>query len=266
MRAAFDAHGLTDLGKRLGIQVVELTEWETETLDVVTKRGRIVEVPVSKRLRHEFGALISLPVPKVHCMTGVSLAIKNLWGCIPDTFRIRFHPHFDEIINTLAVVLPVRGAVLDGKFALDENGPMVDGVCRTLNWVGAAPDCGSHDVAISSLLGFDPLTISHLRYGIRVGTIPLPQQVQTVAIDVERQHFRLKRNFWNRVAALTWLHPRLTWLVYLSPMSGPIHWVMYRIRRRPDHLAVRGLHGWEAATIGQPRMAARSGVPPPDDA
>ena len=248
MRAALDAHGLTALGKRLGVPVVELSDWETEPLSVATKRGRPVEVPVSRKLRSEFDALISLPVPKVHCMTGVSLSLKNLWGCVPDGFRIRFHPYFDEIINALARALPVRGAVLDGMFGLDENGPMVDGVWRQLNWLGASAHCGSLDVAVASFLGFDPLMVSHLRYGMDIGAIPRPDQVEIVSTGLERRQFRLKRNLWNRIAALTWLHPRLTWLAYLSPLSGPIHWAMYRIRKRPDDLAVRGLRGWEAPT------------------
>src|SRR5437667_11881132 len=66
MRAAFDAHGITDLGKRLGVEVVELSEWESEAVEVRTKRRGVIEVPVPRKLRHEFSALISLPVPKVH--------------------------------------------------------------------------------------------------------------------------------------------------------------------------------------------------------
>ncbi len=246
MRAAFDAHGISEMARRLGVGVVELSEWSTETLEVRTRRGSVVRVPVSSKLRHEFNGVISLPVPKVHCMTGVSLGVKNLWGCIPDVFRVRFHPYFDDIINELLRVLPVRGVVLDGMFALDENGPMVEGVCRRLDWVAASRDCGSHDVAVASLLGFNPMKVSHLSYGVRIGTIPSPEKVQTVAMYVDQQRFRLKRHFWNRVAALTWLHPWFTWVAYLSPFSGLLHWLMYLIRARPSDLSVRGLRGWRA--------------------
>jgi uncharacterized protein (DUF362 family) len=245
MKAAFKAHGITEMGRRLGGEVVDLSDWETEPLQVTTKRGSTVTVPVARRLRHEFAALISLPVPKVHCMTGISLGMKNLWGTIPDTFRIRYHPYFDEIINALVGALPLAGVVLDGYYGLDVNGPMVDGICRRLNWIAASLDCPAHDVAVTSLLGFDPLRISHLRYGMELGVVRRPEAVHCIARDIKPQRFKLRPNLWNRLAAMTWLHPRLTWLVYLSPAAGPIHWFMYLFRRKPDDMTVRGLRGWE---------------------
>jgi uncharacterized protein (DUF362 family) len=32
---------------------------------------------------------LTIPVPKVHCMTGISLSLKNQWGCLPDMMRLR---------------------------------------------------------------------------------------------------------------------------------------------------------------------------------
>src|SRR2546422_3448545 len=163
MKAAFEAHGLSAACGRLGIPVVELSDWETEHLGVQTKRGAAIEVPVPKALLRDFRAVVSLPVPKVHCMTGVSLGLKNLWGCIVDRFRIRFHPFLDEIIAELTVRLRVGAVVLDGLYGLDHNGPMVDGVVRRLEWIAASSHCGAHDVAVAGLLGFDPYMVSHLR-------------------------------------------------------------------------------------------------------
>jgi len=248
MKAAFEAHGLNAACGRLGIPVVELSDWETEHLGVQTKRGAALEVPVPKPLLRDFRAVVSLPVPKVHCMTGVSLGLKNLWGCITDRFRIRFHPFLDEIVAQLATSLPIGGVALDGLYGLDRNGPMVDGLVRRLEWTAASEDCGAHDLAIAQLLGMDPFTVSHLRYGMEVGVVPSMDRIDLESIGLEQQHFSLKPNLWNRVAKLTWLHPTLTWLVYLSPFAGPIHWLMYLFRSRPKELAVRTLRGWDRPT------------------
>jgi len=254
MRAAFETHGLTRIARRLGVDLVELSEWEPEQVPVQLKRGREVRVPVPKRLLDDFHGLISLPVPKVHCITGVSLGLKNLWGCIADTFRIRFHPFFDEILTKLATVLPLRGTVLDGVYGLDENGPMLDGVPKRLNWIAASRDTGAHDVVLTKLLGFDPLRISHLRHGIRAGTVPRAEDVQVEAAGIRPERFALRPNIWNRLAKLTWAHRALTWLVYLSPIAGPIHGLMYRVRARPADLSVRTLRGWTETE--------KSGFPP----
>jgi uncharacterized protein (DUF362 family) len=245
MKAAFEAHGLKAVARRLGVSLIDVSDWEACNVTVKSRRGRRVEVPIPKPLLQEFRAMVSLPVPKVHCMTGVSLGLKNLWGCIPDVFRIRFHPFLDEILAALATLLPVRAAILDGLYGLDENGPMVDGVVRRLEWVAASSDCGAHDVVVTRLLGLDPFRVSHLRYGMDQGIIPVPDQIDVLAAGVRPQHFSLKRNLWNRLAKMTWIHPKLTWFVYLSPVAGPIHWLMYRLRRRPKDLSVRTMRGWE---------------------
>jgi uncharacterized protein (DUF362 family) len=249
MKAAFETHGLNAACRRLGIPVVELSDWETEHISAQTKRGAAIEVPVPKPLLRDFRAVVSLPVPKVHCMTGVSLGLKNLWGCITDRFRIRFHPFLDEIIAQLATSLPVGGVVLDGLYGLDRNGPMVDGFVRRLEWNAASEDCGAHDLALTQLLGMDPFTVSHLRYGLQVGVVPSMGRIELENIGVDQQHFALKPNLWNRIAKVTWLHPTLTWLVYLSPFAGPIHWLMYLFRSRPKELAVRTLRGWDEPTL-----------------
>jgi len=245
MKAAFEAHGLNVACRRLGIPVVELSDWEPEQIPVATRRGTAIGVPVPKPLLYDFRALVSLPVPKVHCMTGVSLGLKNLWGCIADPFRIRFHPFLDEIVAELTSRLNVGAALLDGLYGLDENGPMVDGVVRQLGWIGASSHCGAHDAVVARLLGFPPEEVSHLRHAMQVGVVPRPEDIDLETTGIQQQHFSLRLNVWNRIAKLTWLHPKLTWLVYLSPLAGPIHWLMYRVRGRPKELSVRGLRGWE---------------------
>src|SRR5438046_6505668 len=115
-------------------------------------------------------------------MTGVSLGLKNLWGCITDRFRIRFHPFLDEIVAQLATSLPIGGVALDGLYGLDRNGPMVDGLVRRLEWTAASEDCGAHDLAMAQLLGMDPFTVSHLRYGMEVGVVPSMDRIDLESI------------------------------------------------------------------------------------
>ncbi len=43
-------------------------------------------------------SFITVPVPKVHVMTNVSLGFKNQWGCLPDVKRLRDHYRFAEIL------------------------------------------------------------------------------------------------------------------------------------------------------------------------
>ena len=45
---------------------------------------------------------ISLPVLKVHAATKVSMSIKNLWGCHPDTPRLLNHKNLAEKLTLIA--------------------------------------------------------------------------------------------------------------------------------------------------------------------
>src|SRR6266550_6713727 len=56
MKAAFIAHGLTTVARRLGGSLVEISDWEPGNLTVTSRRGRNIEVPVPKPLLHDFRA------------------------------------------------------------------------------------------------------------------------------------------------------------------------------------------------------------------
>jgi len=71
-----------------------------------------------------FLGLESEGVPKVHAMTCVSLAIKNLWGCMPDPMRLRHHWNMNEILCALIERLPKTAAICDGTYFLNDFGPM----------------------------------------------------------------------------------------------------------------------------------------------
>jgi uncharacterized protein (DUF362 family) len=90
---AFEGHGLYNMKKRYGIQVVNLSNGGSESRSVEIA-GRPVSVDLPRFLLEEVDVFITLPVPKVHVMTQVSLGFKNQWGCQPGTMRLRNHPDF----------------------------------------------------------------------------------------------------------------------------------------------------------------------------
>ena len=68
-----------------------------------TKWGEMkrVKVQLPKFLLEEIDCFISVPVLKVHVMTEVTLSIKNLWGCYPDTMRCLHHQNFNYKLHLL---------------------------------------------------------------------------------------------------------------------------------------------------------------------
>jgi len=94
---AFNGHGMYALSKEFGIKVVNLCDEPSELISFQSGR-RNYQLPLPSRLLHDINLFISMPVPKIHCMTGLSLSYKIQWGCIPDIMRLRRHFIFDEAI------------------------------------------------------------------------------------------------------------------------------------------------------------------------
>jgi uncharacterized protein (DUF362 family) len=124
--AAFEGHGIPDLCRRYGISCVSLTNLPREMAEAEIG-GRRVRIELASPMLHESDLFITLPVPKRHVMTGVSLAFKNQWGCIPDVKRLRNHPDLPYKVLAINKLLRTRIALFDGTYFLDRTGPM-DGI------------------------------------------------------------------------------------------------------------------------------------------
>ena len=242
MNETFAAFSLDELTARYGVEVVNASNWPSLEVRVEGRRGTY-DVHLPKPLYEEFDSFISLPVPKVHCMTGISGAVKNEWGIVQDQMRLAFHCAFEEIITEVVDRLPNPYALVDGTFGLTRNGPMIEGETIDLGWVAGADDLWLADAVLCRIMDVRLRSVAHLRWGDDHGRVPalgaadLPDDLDRYLDD----RFYLKRNLWNRVAKLTWYSPRLNHLVYFSKASSALHKVMYSIREKPDELSARGV-------------------------
>src|SRR5262249_23202084 len=134
--------------------------------------GRSVSLELPSTLLHEVDTFITLPVPKVHTNTGVSLGFKNQWGCLPDPMRLRLHPEFTRAILLINRLLRPRLAVFDGQWFLDRTGPMIGQAVRK-DLIIASDDPGAGSLACCRIMGIDPRTIRHLALAQREGMMPL---------------------------------------------------------------------------------------------
>ena len=94
----FEKTGINALKEKYGIRAVNLSFVPKEPVHFDYK-GRSFELLLPTMLLHEVDQFITVPVPKVHMNTQISVAIKNQWGCIPEpTVRLKLHPFFEKVI------------------------------------------------------------------------------------------------------------------------------------------------------------------------
>jgi len=166
-------------------------------------------------------------------MTHVTLALKNQWGCIPDTMRLKNHYVFGDIIGQICEKLKFKYAFLDGKYGLDTNGPM-NGDPVDLDWFAASNSLGAFDLVISDLMGFDWKKIGYLKKASQNGFIPNREEIDVIGdCQAIKRKFNLKRELWNYPALIAFHSKWLTHLFYFSKLSKPLHDLMYTFRNRP---------------------------------
>ena len=87
-------------------------------------------------------------------MTKITIAFKNQRGRLPDTMRLKNHYVLDKVLGQICDKLKFRYAFLDGKYGLDNNGPMI-GTPKRVDCFAASNDLGAFDVVVSEMMGFD---------------------------------------------------------------------------------------------------------------
>jgi uncharacterized protein (DUF362 family) len=234
---AFAGHNLDVLSTQYDVQLINLSRVESLPIEFSSglRRHRIF---LPTLLLRETDVFISVPVPKMHCMTGVSLGMKNQWGCIPDTLRLLHHHIFDRAIVEINKMLRPQLILGDGQFMLDGNGPMY-GRPVPMDLVLGANHLGTFEYATCVLMGVRPNHIGHLRLAQKQGLVPRSLAGVRLSDEVEkyRTHdFHAARTLRNWAVLPAFHSHILTRLLYVSRFGRAIHKVWYGWKGKPGYV------------------------------
>ena len=147
-------------------------------------RRRYVEMPVPEgRAIHslrvcpdvlDFDLVVSIPVMKMHMHTGVTLAVKNMKGCLWRRSKVKLHmlppiegsdqKPIDVAIADLSSVLCANLAVIDGTVGMEGLGPSA-GAAKPLDVVVVSTDPFAADAVACRLMGTQAEHVPHLSMG-----------------------------------------------------------------------------------------------------
>lgn len=231
MDSVYGATGLRDFAARNGITVVNLSHGPRDRIDFSAGR-RQLSVDLPRLLTQEVDFLVTMPVPKVHMYTGVSLTFKNQWGCIPEpTARLRLHPYFKDTILAVNRAVKARFAIVDGRVGLTESGPM-KGTPVRLDWLLVSDDIGAAARVCCELMQIDLSSVKHLRHAHRKGQVPRLDEIE-VSADLgsfRRDPFFLKLAWTDLPGRLAFQSRQLAYVAYFSPLSRGLHRLLYLFR------------------------------------
>ena len=231
MDAVFAATGIAQMAKRYGVQVVNLSMSASKNIRLRHGLKRL-SIPLPTLLLDDTDLFVTMPVPKIHCNTGVSLSLKNQWGVIqqPDA-RLKLHPYFNEVVYQVNKALPPTISVVDGRYGLTRSGPMRGDVVP-LNWMVIGNNPFYVDYLVARLMGCDSRSIPHLRHAFKKESV---DSLDNAAINVDYEgfvsdQFYLKRVWTDYPGVLTFNSRLLAYLGYESFLAKPLHRLLYLFR------------------------------------
>jgi uncharacterized protein (DUF362 family) len=171
-REAFDASGVASVAAQRDCPLIDMDR--RRFVKVALPEGRVLHsLKVCAHVR-EFDFIVSLPVMKTHMHTGVTLAVKNMKGCLWRRSKVRLHmlppiqasnqKPLDVAIADMASVLRPHLAIIDGTVGMEGLGPSA-GRPKPLDAVVVSPDAFAADAVACRLMGTQAERVPHLSVG-----------------------------------------------------------------------------------------------------
>jgi len=229
---AFEGNNLLDLATRYGVNFVSLSQQPGKSVtQIIANKEIIFKLPITL-IDREFDVFINIPVLKAHLYTRLSLSMKNLWGCIPDPFRIHYHRILHHGIVALWKSIRPDLSIIDGTIALDGNGP-INGVPVPMNVILAGSKDATIDRVGAKIMGIPFESVKHLNLAEQEGLIQSWQEIElSQPINNFCRHtFKIKRGLTDWGGILISKSPVLQKLVYHSLATQIICKILFRVRK-----------------------------------
>ena len=159
------ASGLSDALDDAGLRFVDLNDAPLARTPLRTRYTGLSELWVPKVLL-DTEVVVSMPKLKTHHWVGVTMSLKNCFGCMPgrvygwpkDVFHVRGIP--ESILDIAATVRPAL-TIVDGIVGMQGDGPIMGDPVRS-GVVVVSRDLVAADVTGARLMGMDPEKVGYL--------------------------------------------------------------------------------------------------------
>jgi uncharacterized protein (DUF362 family)/Pyruvate/2-oxoacid:ferredoxin oxidoreductase delta subunit len=152
-----------------------LVNFEKEPKRLVPFGGKIGDVPLPEIL-FEVDCIVNVAKMKTHGLTGVTLCVKNLYGCIPGSLKQGYHKiltdprSFSRFLIRLNREIRPQWNMIDGIVGLEGEGPGASGEPTPSGLIVAGASASATDIVASGLMGFKPDSIYTNKYSGIEGT------------------------------------------------------------------------------------------------
>ncbi|VUT27551.1 MAG: hypothetical protein SYNGOMJ08_00097 [Candidatus Syntrophoarchaeum sp. GoM_oil] len=173
---AFEATGIASVARERGCLLIDMDA--RQPVHMIIEEGvAIHSLKVCPEVV-EYDVVVSIPVMKTHMHTVVTLAVKNMKGCLWRRTKVDLHmlPRIEGMddrplniaIADMSSVLRPHLSIIDGTTGMEGLGPSA-GKAKKLDLVVAGIDPFAADAVACSLMGLNAEDVPHLRICARRG-------------------------------------------------------------------------------------------------
>ncbi len=150
--------GVAEIARELGIDIVEF-----KPVEVMHPGGKFFKHFVLGKAVLKADKIINLPKLKTHSLTFLTLAVKNIFGCIPGARKAQWHvrtsqkgnEYLSRMLLDLYTLINPALSIVDGIVAMEGKGPG-SGKPRNLGLIIAGADAVAVDAVITETIGASP--------------------------------------------------------------------------------------------------------------
>lgn len=143
----------------LGCEAINLSKVEKRRVE-----GRygsyVLPIPVLE------SKMVNIPVLKTHVLTRLTMALKNLFGLLPQKDKEPYHWRINQTLYDLYRIIKPEINILDATYVMDGDGP-TKGRVRRAGHLAASRDALALDLAVCRFLGLKAEDVEHLNLALR---------------------------------------------------------------------------------------------------
>ena len=176
VREAFEVTGIAAASRQRHCPLIDLDV--RPFVEVPIPEGRVIHRLQVCADVLDYDLVVSMPVMKMHMHTGVTLAVKNMKGCLWRRSKVQLHTlppveggghkPIDLAIADLSSVLRPHLAVIDGSIGMEGLGPSA-GEPKALDAAVVSGDAFAADAVACQLMGTQAEAVAHLQMGAERG-------------------------------------------------------------------------------------------------
>jgi uncharacterized protein (DUF362 family) len=152
--------GFNSILEKNGAKYVNLSKTQSYKKRI---RGRYFQEMDVPAIIEDANYFISMAKLKTAMLTKITCCLKNQFGCIPYSRKVKFHPKLDDVIVDANLSMKPNFCLVDGIIGMGGTKGPNDGVPLNYGAVISGKDPVAVDSVCARILGFNPFFVGHIR-------------------------------------------------------------------------------------------------------